>query len=38
MAGRNLLIKRDGRIVNLGPKAAFPVDGGDVLRIETPGD
>jgi len=36
-AGLNLLKKRDGRVISLGPKASFPVYGGDVLRIETPG-
>eukprot|EP00873_Tetraselmis_striata_P028673 jgi/Tetstr1/448937/TSEL_036163.t1 len=36
-AGLNLLKKRDGRTISLGPKASFPVEAGDVFRIETPG-
>jgi len=36
-SGVNLLKKKDGRVVSLGPKASFPVEAGDVLRIETPG-
>jgi hypothetical protein len=30
-------MKRDGRVVSLGPKASFPVEAGDVFHIETPG-
>lgn len=36
-AGVNLLKKLDGRVISLGPKASIPVEGGDILRIETPG-
>lgn len=35
--GENLLIARDGRVVNLGGKATFTMDAGDRLRISTPG-
>ena len=35
--GVNLLIRRDGRVVSLGGKATVRVDGGDRLRILTPG-
>jgi 5-oxoprolinase (ATP-hydrolysing) len=35
--GRNLLLKRGGRVVNLGGKATVEVGAGDRLRIETPG-
>lgn len=35
--GLNLLIKKDGRVVNIGSKSTFRVEGGDRLRILTPG-
>lgn len=35
--GENLLIKKDGRLVNLGGKNEVDVDTGDVVRILTPG-
>lgn len=35
--GRNLLLKRDGQVVSLGGKATVRVEGGDRLRILTPG-
>ncbi|PRW57398.1 5-oxoprolinase [Chlorella sorokiniana] len=36
-AGLNLWLKRDGRMVSLGGKATVQVEGGDRLRILTPG-
>lgn len=36
-AGRNLLLRADGRVVSLGPKATVAVGQGDAVRIETPG-
>lgn len=36
-SGRNLLVKRDGMIVNIGGKCSTTIDTGDRLRIETPG-
>lgn len=35
--GLNLLIKTDGRIVNLGGKTAVPCDAGDMFSMKTPG-
>ncbi len=37
LPGLNLLILRSGRVVNLGAKATTQVQGGDRLRILTPG-
>lgn len=36
-AGVNLLVKRNGRLVSLGGKATVRVQGGDRIRILTPG-
>ncbi|XP_074842525.1 5-oxoprolinase isoform X2 [Carettochelys insculpta] len=35
--GLNLLIRRDGRTMNLGGKASVRVQPGDVFRLQTPG-
>ncbi|CAG9813200.1 unnamed protein product [Phaedon cochleariae] len=35
--GLNLLIRADGRAINLGPKTAVPVQPGDAFRLHTPG-
>ena len=35
--GRNLLLRRSGRVVNLGGKNEVRVEPGDRIRIETPG-
>ncbi|WIA16218.1 hypothetical protein OEZ85_012930 [Tetradesmus obliquus] len=35
--GQNLLLRADGRIVNLGGKATVALQAGDVMRISTPG-
>ncbi|XP_075226295.1 5-oxoprolinase [Lycorma delicatula] len=35
--GLNLLIKEDGRIINLGSKTAISVEAGDIFRLLTPG-
>lgn len=35
--GLNLLIKRSGRIINLGGKTAVDVQAGDVFSMQTPG-
>lgn len=35
--GLNLLIKTDGRIINLGGKTAVNVDAGDIFSMQTPG-
>ena len=35
--GRNLVIRRDGRVLNLGGKNEIHVEPGDRIRIETPG-
>lgn len=35
--GLNLLIRKDGRMVNLGGKTSVPVFPGDVFRLHTPG-
>ena len=35
--GKNTLIRKDGRVVNLSGKNSVPVTVGDVFRIETPG-
>lgn len=35
--GVNLLLRRDGRAVNLGGKATVELAGGERLRILTPG-
>lgn len=37
LPGLNLLIKSDGRTVNLGAKNSTQVEGGDRVRIYTPG-
>jgi 5-oxoprolinase (ATP-hydrolysing) len=35
--GQNLLLRADGRVVNLGGKATVALQAGDVMRISTPG-
>lgn len=35
--GLNLLIKQDGRIINLGAKTAVDVQTGDIFSMKTPG-
>ncbi|XP_044265519.1 5-oxoprolinase [Tribolium madens] len=35
--GLNLLIRVDGRTINLGPKTAVPISPGDVFQLHTPG-
>lgn len=35
--GLNLLIRADGRTINLGPKTAVNVDPGDTFQLNTPG-
>lgn len=35
--GLNLLIRADGRTINLGPKTAVPVLPGDIFQLHTPG-
>lgn len=35
--GKNLLIYKDGIVVNLGSKNTVQVQGGDVFHLETPG-
>ena len=35
--GVNLLLRNDGRVINLGAKSSVAVSGGDCLRILTPG-
>lgn len=35
--GLNLLIKNDGRVINLGGKSAIDVESGDVFSMLTPG-
>ncbi|XP_074000836.1 LOW QUALITY PROTEIN: 5-oxoprolinase [Numenius arquata] len=35
--GLNLLLRRDGRTINLGPKSSVPVEPGDVFLLQTPG-
>ncbi|NWU98761.1 OPLA oxoprolinase, partial [Upupa epops] len=35
--GLNLLLRRDGRTINLGAKTSVPVEPGDVFRLLTPG-
>ncbi|XP_055559879.1 5-oxoprolinase isoform X3 [Falco cherrug] len=35
--GLNLLLRRDGRTINLGAKTSVPVEPGDVFRLQTPG-
>lgn len=35
--GLNLLIKKDGRVINLGGKTAVDVQAGDVFSMKTPG-
>ncbi|MCZ6558381.1 MAG: hydantoinase B/oxoprolinase family protein [SAR324 cluster bacterium] len=37
MMGRNLIIRADGRVINLGGKNEIHVEPGDRIRIETPG-
>lgn len=36
--GLNLLLKQDGRVINLGGKTAINVDAGDVFSMLTPGE
>ncbi|KAF1672951.1 5-oxoprolinase, partial [Pygoscelis papua] len=35
--GLNLLLRHDGRTINLGAKTSVPVEPGDVFRLQTPG-
>lgn len=35
--GRNLLIRKDGIVVNMGGRCSSSLDAGERLRIETPG-
>ncbi|XP_048142289.1 5-oxoprolinase isoform X1 [Corvus hawaiiensis] len=35
--GLNLLLRRDGRLINLGGKSSVSVEPGDVFRLLTPG-
>ncbi|XP_071594696.1 5-oxoprolinase isoform X2 [Heliangelus exortis] len=35
--GLNLLLRRDGRTINLGAKTSVPVEPGDVFCLQTPG-
>uniref|UniRef100_A0A663DXR9 5-oxoprolinase, ATP-hydrolysing n=1 Tax=Aquila chrysaetos chrysaetos TaxID=223781 RepID=A0A663DXR9_AQUCH len=35
--GLNLLLRRDGRTINLGAKTSVPVEPGDIFRLQTPG-
>jgi 5-oxoprolinase (ATP-hydrolysing) len=35
--GKNLMIKNDGLIINIGGKCSTTINAGDRLRIETPG-
>ncbi|NXC38544.1 OPLA oxoprolinase, partial [Penelope pileata] len=35
--GLNLLLRRDGRAINLGAKTSVPVQPGDIFRLLTPG-
>ncbi|CAG9859662.1 unnamed protein product [Phyllotreta striolata] len=35
--GLNLLLRSDGRLINLGPKTAVPVLPGDIFQLHTPG-
>ncbi|KAM6412713.1 LOW QUALITY PROTEIN: 5-oxoprolinase [Pluvialis apricaria] len=35
--GLNLLLRRDGRTINLGAKTSVPVEPGDVFHLQTPG-
>lgn len=37
LPGRNLLVRRSGRVVNLGGKATVKLDAGDRMVIMTPG-
>ncbi len=37
LAGCNLWLRRDGRVINLGAKATVQVEGGDRVKILTPG-
>ena len=36
-SGRNILVRKDGSEMEVPSKGSFPVDAGDILRIETPG-
>jgi 5-oxoprolinase (ATP-hydrolysing) len=36
--GKNLLVKKNGVVYNLGGKNAFQVDAGDIVIIMTPGN
>ncbi|NXK01089.1 OPLA oxoprolinase, partial [Corythaixoides concolor] len=36
-AGLNLLLRHDGRTINLGAKTSVPVEPGDIFRLQTPG-
>lgn len=35
--GLNLLVKKDGRVINLGGKTAVDVEAGDIFSMKTPG-
>ncbi|GAB0094720.1 hypothetical protein DMENIID0001_100450 [Sergentomyia squamirostris] len=35
--GQNLLVKNNGRIINLGGKTAVQVEAGDMFSMKTPG-
>ena len=35
--GRNLLIRKDGVVVNIGGRCSASIDVGERLRLETPG-
>ncbi|KAK9815723.1 hypothetical protein WJX72_008572 [[Myrmecia] bisecta] len=37
LAGLNLLLRKDGRVINLGAKNSAQLEGGDRIRILTPG-
>ena len=37
LRGVNILLRRDGRKVNIGAKSSFSVQAGDRLRLLTPG-
>ncbi|MCH9046565.1 MAG: hydantoinase B/oxoprolinase family protein, partial [SAR324 cluster bacterium] len=37
LRGRNLLIRKNGQVINLGGKNEAPVEPGDRIRLETPG-
>ena len=35
--GRNLWVRKDGRVINVGGKGTMAFGGGDTLVLETPG-